>query len=607
MISKLSDLFTSLTQRMLSLPPIALIGIGVGILVFLGVIITVIVLLAKRAPTPNSTFRMPSSGAQELASSSEKQARKTAKTARAIRRAEQAEKAAREGKPAPGKRGRIVAIAIVAAVVIGGAVGLYASGVTPGSVAASLRGNIGTPPPERTGNAPDGQLLYDADGVRITATNVYQSDEEIEITLMIENRTVMNLSFSDHSFALGGIMTGTTLLDSDCAVPAGDKVSVTMTIDSGVLYDTELSKVRCIDTALRGENSDTHLTVLETGLLEIETDSFDGQHDTLGGTAIYKKDGVLVNKRTAPEDSTDFLFSVVNEGEEYFTYHMESLTINNVSVPGRDYDMAEISVLPGCEAAITLTPNPSFLRSNFITDIAQLTWALEVQPAGRPELTYLTSTITHRTGITLPENTEDIPVERAPGDGITTSGGVGPFIDVDRHSYCAEAVLWAYESDITRGTSSVHFSPYEPCTRGQMVTFLWNSMGFPQASPEAAENFAFSDVSPTSSCYQAVLWAAEQGILTGTTPSTFSPDLPINRGQLVTMLWRLYGSPEVDPGVVWNPFTDVSDADEYYMSVLWAVESGITSGTDARTFSPNGIINRGQAVTFLMRYFSFLG
>ena len=169
------------------------------------------------------------------------------------------------------------------------------------------------------------------------------------------------------------------------------------------------------------------------------------------------------------------------------------------------------------------------------------------------------------------------------------------FVDVFPGDYYYDAVLWAAENGITGGVDDTHFAPNAPCTRAQIVTFLWRATGSP--APESSVN-PFADVAEGSYYYDAVLWAVEQGITKGTSDTTFSPNANCTRAQIVTFLWRSQKSPAAD-GV--NPFTDVA-ADAYYAdAVLWAAESGVTSGTTATTFSPNATCTRAQIVTFLYR------
>ncbi|MCI6567835.1 MAG: S-layer homology domain-containing protein [Dysosmobacter sp.] len=176
----------------------------------------------------------------------------------------------------------------------------------------------------------------------------------------------------------------------------------------------------------------------------------------------------------------------------------------------------------------------------------------------------------------------------------TEKGGENPFIDVADDAYYADAVIWAVGEGITSGTTATTFSPNTPCTRAQAVTFPWRAAG----SPEPAGMSSFTDVPADSYYAKAVAWAVEQGITKGTSDTTFSPNATCTRAQIVTFLWRSQNSPASDSV---NPFTDVA-ADAYYANaVLWAVANGITNGTSDTTFSPSSTCTRAQIVTFLFR------
>ena len=171
-----------------------------------------------------------------------------------------------------------------------------------------------------------------------------------------------------------------------------------------------------------------------------------------------------------------------------------------------------------------------------------------------------------------------------------------PFLDVPDDAYYFDPVMWAVKNGVTDGTSAITFSPNDPCTRAHAVTFLWRAYGSPE--PTATEN-PFSDVSTDNYFYKAVLWAVEQGITLGTSETTFSPNAPCTRAQIVTFLYRASKAASSGAGV--NPFTDVSADSYYYEAVLWAAGAGITAGTSETTFSPNDPCTRGQIVTFLYR------
>ena len=170
-----------------------------------------------------------------------------------------------------------------------------------------------------------------------------------------------------------------------------------------------------------------------------------------------------------------------------------------------------------------------------------------------------------------------------------------PFDDVSPTAYYAEAVDWAVDREITSGTSDTLFSPAATCTRAQIVTFLWRAAGSPETEPDAR----FVDVKPTAYYAQAVAWAAENGITNGTSKTAFSPNRPCTRAQIVTMLWRANGSPEADS--VQTRFADVGNDAYFKKAVAWAAGAGITNGTGEDEFSPDDPCNRAQAVTMLWR------
>ncbi len=172
-----------------------------------------------------------------------------------------------------------------------------------------------------------------------------------------------------------------------------------------------------------------------------------------------------------------------------------------------------------------------------------------------------------------------------------------PFRDVAAGQYYYDPVLWAVKHvpQITNGTSATTFSPDNTCTRGQVVTFLWRAMGCPE--PKSTRN-PFTDVKTNDYFYKAVLWAAEKNITNGTSANTFSPGNPCTRAHVVTFLWRAHETPAAGKA---NPFGDVPSGQYYTDAVLWAVSREITNGTSATTFSPDKPCTRGQIVTFLYR------
>ena len=173
------------------------------------------------------------------------------------------------------------------------------------------------------------------------------------------------------------------------------------------------------------------------------------------------------------------------------------------------------------------------------------------------------------------------------------------FSDVPADSFYYEPVLWALENGITTGASATTFNPDGPCLRAQVVTFLWRAEGQPALTHY---NNPFTDVGPNDFFFVPVQWAVAEGITNGTSATTFGSYDNCNRAAVVTFLWRAAGCPE--PKAVNNPFVDVKTTDFFYKAVLWAVENGITNGLDATHFGPAAGCNRAQVVTFLYRAYN---
>lgn len=171
------------------------------------------------------------------------------------------------------------------------------------------------------------------------------------------------------------------------------------------------------------------------------------------------------------------------------------------------------------------------------------------------------------------------------------------FHDVSRLDYFYDAVKWAAENGIASGTGRYTFSPNAVCTRAQTVTFLWRAAGSPLPRYRVCP---FTDVQPSDYYYNAVLWAVEQGITTGLNATTFGPDVTVTRGQVATFLYRAASAAKPN---TFNPFADVKTTAYNYNAILWAYDNRITTGTSDTTFSPDAYCTRAQIVTFLYRYY----
>ncbi len=260
-----------------------------------------------------------------------------------------------------------------------------------------------------------------------------------------------------------------------------------------------------------------------------------------------------------------------------------------IEAPGHDwgepsYEWAED--LSSCTATRVCKRDESYIETETVAVTSEITLEPTVDAEG--ERTY-TATF-ENPAFQTQTRTEAI-------DKLEPPAPVNPFVDVEESKFYYDAVLWALnaEPQITAGTSETKFSPNAGCTRAQVVTFLWRAAGCPEAT---GANNPFTDVTG-GYYYDAVLWAVEQGITSGTSATKFSPGATCTRGQIVTFLWRFEGEPIATSAN--NPFTDVQSTAYYYKAVLWAAEAGVTSGTSATKFSPNATCTRAQVVTFLYR------
>ena len=216
-----------------------------------------------------------------------------------------------------------------------------------------------------------------------------------------------------------------------------------------------------------------------------------------------------------------------------------------------------------------------------------------VSPVGRSDI--LSQTVTTASGSsgghTSSGGNSSRPSDPKPPVNDPSTG----FTDVKNDAYYADAVKWAVDRGITNGQTTTLFGAEASCTRAQIVTFLWRAAGSPV--PQMTKNH-FTDLSEDAYYYQAVLWAVEKGISVGTTETTFAPDQTCTRGEAVTFLHRNAGEPVAAGN---HGFQDVNGSDYYDNAVQWAKEKSITSGTTETTFSPNARCTRGQIVTFLYR------
>lgn len=323
--------------------------------------------------------------------------------------------------------------------------------------------------------------------------------------------------------------------------------------------------------------------------------------DTLGGTAAltYEKDGTPVTPDTSAAGSYDIVLSGVTEpmGGNYEPLVLKNGTLTISARPSSGGSSS--SSKPTYPVSSSSVKNGSV---SFSTRSASKgsTVTITVKPDKGYELASLMVRDSNGNPIAVTPKTADTYTFIMPSGNVSVEPVFAPikaqpeFKDVASDSYHYEAVQWAVENGITEGTSADTFSPGASCTRAQMVTFLWRAAGSP--APKSAAN-PFKDISANDYYYEAVLWAVENGITSGTGADTFSPGATVTRGQTVTFLHRAAGSPLAGS----SAFSDVSDSAYYAKAVAWAAENGITSGTGNGKFGPKADCTRAQIMTLLYR------
>ena len=317
-------------------------------------------------------------------------------------------------------------------------------------------------------------------------------------------------------------------------------------------------------------NPDTY--TIETGAFTLKNPTKSGYTFTgWSGTGLDGENNMTV---TIPTGSTGnrtytahWRYNGSGHSYSYYTIKATAGAGGSISPSGN------VSVREGRDQTFTITPDKGYAVANVKIDGKSI--------GAVKSYTFENVSRTH---------TIEVIFMKANGNPQT-----GVFVDVATGSYYEDAVDWAVENGITKGTDDTHFSPDGICTRAQAVTFLWRTAGSPK--PET-RTMPFTDVPVGSYYYDAVLWAVENGITKGTSDTTFSPNMTCSRAQIVAFLWRSEKSPAAGTA---NPFADVKSTAYYADAVLWAVKENITKGTTSTTFSPNADCTRAQIVTFLWR------
>ena len=324
--------------------------------------------------------------------------------------------------------------------------------------------------------------------------------------------------------------------------------------------------------------------------------------DTVG-LQIGKRDGYTLRSLTLEGISEDAL-TWTAEGEENeqrgieFTMPAESVTVTvnwrsnrSSSSSGSSYAVSapsakngDVTVSPknaskGDRVTVTVKPDSGY-EVGSVTVLDSKGNELKLTDKGNGKYTF-----------TMPGGKVEVKAT------FVKAGETSPFVDVPADSYYFDAVKWAQKLGITNGKTDALFGSSDPCTRGQIVTFLWRAADSP--APKGTAKVP-GDVLPGSYCYDAVAWAIENGVTNGFADGTFGVNNTCTRGQSVTFLYRAMGTA---PTTV-NGFTDVESNAFCAEAVAWAVENGVTNGTSASTFSPSNGCTRAQIVTFLFRAYN---
>ena len=385
-----------------------------------------------------------------------------------------------------------------------------------------------------------------------------------EITLSATPKT--GYHFKEWQVISGGV----TIKDNKFIMPSAN-VEVKAIFEEDVPAPTEYTITYDLAGGTAEGNPDTY--TIETRTFTLKNPTKSGYTFTgWSGTGLTGEDNLTV---IIPKGSTGNRSYTAHwrynggggSGYSYYTIKATAGTGGSISPSGN------VSVREGRDQTFTITPDKGYAVANVKIDGKSI--------GAVKSYTFENVSRTH---------TIEVIFMKANGNPQT-----GVFVDVATGSYYEDAVDWAVENGITKGTDDTHFSPDGICTRAQAVTFLWRAAGSPKPETRA---MPFTDVPVGSYYYDAVLWAVENGITKGTSDTTFSPNMTCSRAQIVAFLWRSEKSPAAGTA---NPFTDVKSTAYYAVAVLWAVKENITEGTTNTTFSPDADCTRAQIVTFLWR------
>ncbi len=411
----------------------------------------------------------------------------------------------------------------------------------------------------------------------------------------------------------GGTFEGTVSNEQSCTISGGtfnDTVTSEGYIENGTFLDTVSNNGKINGGTFSGAITGTG-TIVEDAVVKL-TVSFDpnggsGSMDPVtvdyGTTYLFPENGF-----TAPE------------GKRFAHWAIDSLDGDTTAVPG-----GGLTILRGTTAYAVWEDIPASTggggggrRTSYAVSTGKTgktgngtlslsdtsarrgdTVTITVKPDKGYTLETLTVTDSRGSALTLTDKGGGKFAFTMPSGSVTVNATfmednsiLNFFVDVPASAYYYDAVKWAAEQGITGGTDENHFSPDASCTRAQIVTFLWQAAG----SPVVNYILPFEDVAESSYYAEAVRWAASQGIVSGVSPTRFGPDLPCTRAQAMTFLYGAMGSPAVTGG---SGFLDVDSGAYYAGPVAWAVKNHLTSGTGNGLFGTEDPCTRAQIVTFL--------
>lgn len=316
---------------------------------------------------------------------------------------------------------------------------------------------------------------------------------------------------------------------------------------------------------------------------------------------VYEVDGETVRFIGSFDAGTQTRYTVsdLSTGKTYRVVVTATNAVGSTDSEAKEITLSRRSNAPLYPVTVERTEHGS-VSASYSYCKAGNTVKLTVNPDEGYELAELTVTDADGNAVEVAEdNSFVMPAAAVTVSAVFQAEGTESlrFDDVAEDAWYHDSVYWAAGEGVAQGKDEHIFAPEDISSRGELITFLWRAAG----KPESTIANPYTDVSESDECYQAVLWATEQGITVGTAEGEFSPHAAVTRAQMVVFIYR---AEQAEPVDVENPFTDVEADAYYYDAVLWAVDKGVTVGTSATTFSPNMACTRAHAVTFLHRLYA---